>query len=122
MSDNFSELIERLNSDYVLEALSHLQEQHEGDCAKAGREKVKKAVALAKSKGGFSNTTVAKYFKEEVLHELIDGLHELHKRGSCVLKRVIGSQSISRCSSISSTHALQCMSTGMEWIHKTPRT
>ncbi|AII43079.1 hypothetical protein KR100_06835 [Synechococcus sp. KORDI-100] len=61
-----------MKSDYVLEALAHLQEQHEGDCAKAGRERVKKAVALAKTIGGFSNTTVSKYFKEEVLHELIE--------------------------------------------------
>ena len=83
MSDTYSDLIEQLNSEYDLEHLAQLQEQHEANCIKAGRAKVKKAVSEAKSKGGFSNTTVARYLKESVLHELIEAAGDDFNRIMC---------------------------------------
>ena len=72
MSDTYDRLIEILDTQYDLEELNLAQQQHEQQCVIDGKRKIKTAVEKAKAKGGFSNTKVARYLKEQNLHRLIE--------------------------------------------------
>ena len=72
MSDTYDDLIKTLDNQYDLAALNLADAEFENECLKEGKRKIRKAVDHAKKKGGFSNTKIARYLKEENLHNLIE--------------------------------------------------
>ena len=71
-NETYDELIKVLDGIYDIEALNQAEIDNQTQSIKEARDKVRRTVQRAKSKGGFSNTKIARFLKEEKLFRLIE--------------------------------------------------